>query len=113
MEDKFIEKFIEASVKYGKTMEAGNAKIANKNSDIIRKIRGKWKSNQEDVLEDLLLLLNHKEDYVRLNAAFTLLPLSPDKAEAVLKELALKERCQLGFEAEMILREWKKGHLKF
>ena len=54
-----------------------------------------------------LSLLNHKNCYVRLYAAFFLLDLYKDEAEKVLLELS-QESGLIGFTSEMTLKEWKK-----
>ena len=105
--------FIEECIKYGIASEKGNANIINKKTEVIEKIICEWRTKDVFLVETLYPMLNHEEDYVRLKAAYYLIPYLPEKAKAVLVDLSLRERCQLGFEAEMILYVWESGELKF
>lgn len=106
-----LKEFIEAIQKRNQALEIGNAKIANINYDKINAIRAIWEREGVD-LKELKFLLNHKEDAMRTMTAFVLLPILTDEAEQTLEFIATK-RGSVGFEAGMILKEWKKGNLKF
>lgn len=107
---ELIEKYIAASVNYGMAAEEGNSKEANKQSGIIRKIR---KQLKESSCVDLLFSsLKHDNDYVKLNAAAALISAFPEEAKATLQELQTRKGLA-AFEAEMFLREWEKGNIKY
>lgn len=108
--EKLISRYIEASIKYGKAQEEGDAKKVNKCANIIRKIRTELKKDSPIYVEKLEPLLVHENDYVRLKTAFDLLPILTEQAEEVLVELSNKKGL-IGFEAEMTLEEWKRGNL--
>ena len=61
---------------------------------------------------DLLLdLLEHDNAFVRCSAAADTLRIDEQRATSALKDLT-KERGIVGFNAKMILQEWKKGNLR-
>lgn len=62
-------------------------------------------------LELLIPLVEHNNDYVKLNVASSLVVILPDKAIEVLKNLQNKKGL-LAFEAKMFLQEWEKGNIK-
>lgn len=104
-----VEKFVDASIKYGEAIEEGESKIANKQSSIIRKIRKQlFESSKLDIL---IPSLQHENDYVKLNAAASVIWILPNDAREVLEELQ-NRRGLLGFEAKMFLREWDKGNIE-
>ena len=59
----------------------------------------------------LIELLNHPNEWVRLDAAIHLLPLRAELASATLENLASGPQSQLEFIAKMGLREWRAGKL--
>lgn len=61
----------------------------------------------------LLALLDDPMASVRCWAAAHALEFSPERGAPVLEELAKSEKSLAGFNAEMTLKEWRKGTLKF
>ena len=108
---KLLEEFIEAVQQRNQALDIGNAKIANRNYDKISAIRKEWEKDGID-LKELSPLLNHEDDAVKSMTAFILLPILQSEAEETLEILSTKKG-QVSFEAEMTLKEWKKGNLKF
>ena len=107
--ERLVEKFIDASIKYGESIELGEYKTANKQSSIIRKIR---KQLVESCKLDLLIpSLKHNNDYVKLNVASSLIGILPDDARDLLEELQSRKGL-VGFEAKMFLQEWDRGNIK-
>ena len=107
--EKLVEKFIDASIKYGEAIEMGESKSANKQSNIIRKIR---KQLRESCKVDILISsLQHNDDYVKLNVASSIIGLVPDDARMALEELQNRKGL-VGFEARMFLQELDKGNIK-
>lgn len=113
MHIKYIEEFIEASIQRESAIEKGNARVANKNYDRQMEIVEDWRNNSDVDMKTLEVYLEHENDSVKLDIAFILLPVLPEKAEEVLEKLSLKKGSPARFDAEMTLREWRKGHLKF
>jgi hypothetical protein len=56
-------------------------------------------------------LLTHREPYVMSIAAFNLIPFNPKLARATYEKLAKDGEGEIGFNAEMTLKEWKAGRL--
>lgn len=100
--EKIIQKFIHASIIYGEAIESGDVKKVNSQSKIIRKIRKQLKETDE--LNILTPILDHENDFVKLNVAASLITISPDDSRIVLQELE-KKKGLLGFEAMMFLQE--------
>ena len=100
-----IDRFVELCIKKGNADESGQYNIGNECYDLIFECYNDIKVNKDS--DELLSLLNHKNCYVRLYAAFFLLDLYKDEAEKVLLELS-QESGLIGFTSEMTLKEWKK-----
>ncbi len=101
-----VEKLIEAAVLYGEALEKGNPKVANKQSEIIQQIRKDILNSKEFDVQELIPLLSHSNDYVKLVVACSMIKAFPDVAEQSLRELSSK-RGLSGFEAKMTLQEWE------
>ena len=106
---RLVEKFIEASIKYGEAIENGDSKKANKQSGIIRKIRQQLLEGCE--LDLLASSISHSNDYVKLNVATSLIAVLPKESKEVLQELQNRKGL-VGFETKMFLQEWQKGNIK-
>lgn len=106
--ERLVEKFIDASIKYGEAIENGDSKKANKQSGVIRKIRRQLLENCE--LDLLVSSVKHNNDYVKLNVASSLITIFPEDSKAVLQELQSKKGL-VGFEARMFLQEWERGNI--
>ena len=107
----YIDKFIKLSVKAFDAQELGNSRIVNScNNDIIKIAQ---KLYQLDKIIELVPLLYHEHVSVRYNAAVKLLPFETVLSEAVLEELASKKGTLTYFSAQLMLKEWRKGNLKF
>lgn len=110
--EKILEEYLDACKKNGEYLDKGDSKTANKQFQILTKIRSDLISNEEYGLTKLLPYLEHSSEYVRLHTASILLPITPAEAKNVLLELSNK-RGNVGFTAKMTLGEWEKGNLKF
>ena len=66
----------------------------------------------ENWIEDFQHLLDHENVSVRINAATALLPYETKLAKKCLKRCCLLPGMR-GFEARIVLSEWKSGNLKF
>lgn len=105
---KLIEKFINASIRYGEAIELGDSQKANLQSSIIRKVRKQLLDISE--LESLLPNMTHENNYVKLNVAASLISLFPSESKEILIELQ-KKKGLLGFEAKMFLQQWERGNM--
>ena len=106
-----VQKFADACAIKGEYEEIGDSKNGNKQYKVINSIYLLLK--KENRLNELLELLSHDNPYVRSWAASYTLQISPTLAEETLKELANIKGRPVAFNSEMVLREWRKGNLKF
>jgi hypothetical protein len=56
-------------------------------------------------------LLAHEIPYIVSVAAFNLIPFNPELARSTFERLAKEGEGEIGFDAEMTLKEWKAGRL--
>ncbi len=104
--------FREAAFEHGQATLSGNYKIANKACDVIDAVYEEMKTR--NIVEEVLVkLLSDRDISVKSWTASHLLPFIPEQAENVLKEISASEKSILGFNAEMVLKQWKKGELYF
>jgi len=106
-----VEAFVSAAVAHGAATDSGDHKRAN--AAFTRKVRAleKLRECPDRGRSTLEALLAHEDPHVRCSAATYLLPLDEDGATAVLTQLT-SEPPFVGFNAKMVLREWKAGRLK-
>jgi len=109
--DASVDTFVRAATAHGAATDSGDHKEANaaytRMIAALKKIR-EHADEGNAILTDLLV---HEDPHVRLSAATFLLPLDEDAAIRVLEALA-SEPPFVGFNAKMVLREWKAGRLK-
>jgi hypothetical protein len=110
--ETIIEEYANACLKCDEAQDLADYKTGNKNFKIIQKIRKELKLNPENGIEKLEHLLEHPNDYVRLETATSFLPINTEKAEKILNDIASKRGLN-SFTAKMTLEEWHKGNLKF
>lgn len=97
------------AILYSEATETGEYKVVNKSHDTIRKcINFIREQNKMDLL---LNFLDHENSSVRLWAAYALLPIYTKKCEKTLKDIRKKDKGIIGGDAELTLKEWKKGNL--
>ena len=110
-QDKALKLFEENSIKQAQTLKTGNYKLGNECFDNkIKCLSYLYKTNGMGMLEQLL---SHENVGVRESASYAYLSVCPQKGEEVLSEIANGTYGIHSFNAEMILKEWKKGELKF
>ncbi len=109
--DNLINEYVDLSIKRGHELTSpdGTAHKANQYFDEIKALAKKIKKI-EGYEKKMKKLLNHENDYVKLDAAFELLPIYTQEVEDVLFELSQK-RGGVAFSAEIGLERWKKGEL--
>ena len=110
MSNNLIEKFVNASIKYGEAQEKGDYKECNKQNAIVKKIRLKLKGDKDGIIDIMVPLLNHENGHVRYKAAFTLLPIFEDKAIETFNDLC-SNKGLLAFEARTTIEQWQKGNI--
>jgi hypothetical protein len=106
-----INKIINSILTHRQESENGNFKIANKHIKFYTKEICKI-MNEENSISILGELIKSQYPAVRSTAAYFLLPYNKEVAEKELNSLS-KEESGIGFNAKMIMKEWKKKTLKF
>lgn len=76
---------------------------------LYRELRSRGLSAQRE----LLSLLHDENANVRASAAYFALEFDPQSAEPVLERIDREERNLCGLTAQMVLKQWRKGELKF
>ena len=109
--EEAIRLFEENSIKQAQTLNTGNFKVGNRCFDNkIKCLSYLYKKGKLEMLEKYLL---HENVGVRESAAYAYLFVCPQKGESVLSEIANGNYGIHSLNADMILREWKSGSLKF
>ncbi len=89
------------------------SKLQNRAADCIARVYHELRSRGLEAQRLLLPLLNDPRPGVRSWAAAHALQFEPSAGEPVLRELAKDRPGLRGFSAEITLREWRAGRLKF
>jgi hypothetical protein len=101
--------FEEAAKNHASATARGDYQSANHNHDLLAAVASRLLEAGE--LERLKPLLDHSDPGVRLWAATYLLQSEESSAISVLQSIA-RTRGIIGFDAEMVLREWLSGNLR-
>jgi hypothetical protein len=104
--------FAEAASSNGRALDAANPRMANKQYDIRAAVYRELRSRGIEAQKTLLDLLHHPDPYVRCLSASRILEFDPKAAEPVLQELE-KSPGLVGHIAEMTLKVWRQGELRF
>ena len=106
-----VQRYIAAAMAHHTATKDGNYRSANASADTLVDCCAEILGDSGFGSSALMVLMRHKEPCVRIWAARDSLPFSENEAVEVLK--ALSGRSDLiGFDAEMVLREWKAGRLR-
>jgi hypothetical protein len=110
--EKLIQTLVQESIKQEEATLVGDSKVMNKQYAKIKKVRESLRSIGDIAFNNIISLLSHENSYVRYNASFVIMPFFPEEAKKTLVEIS-KLNSSIGFTAEMTLREWDRGNLKF
>lgn len=105
-------RFIDAAIAYeyysfGK--EGWKPDEVSKSFEIMISIRQVMKVDKQAYRELFLPLLEHENDFVKKEAAYSLLPLEPEKAEKALEEVIDSGTKETGDSARKTRKLWKQG----
>jgi hypothetical protein len=111
---ELVARYRTAAMQHGAATAEGDYKVANKAYDVVagayRELRTRGLPSQQL----LLALLDDEDHAVRGWAAGHALEFAPDRGVPVLEALMRAEGIGIqSLNAEMTLREWRKGALKF
>jgi hypothetical protein len=110
--NQLAQEYVSAAIAHGNASTAGDHSEANRQHDTIQDVYRELRSRGKSAQNVLLGLLEHPNEAVRGWAAFHALEFAPNEAEPVLEVLSESPGIS-GFNAEMTLKEWRKGTLKF
>lgn len=106
------DRYIAAAVEHGRCTENGDFRKGNAAFDRMKAVLAELRQGVDRGESVLIELLDHPNEWVKVGAATHLLPLRADLSIAVLEALASEKQGMIGFDAEMVLQEWRKGALK-
>lgn len=101
-----------AAAEHGEAIEGGNHNSANQAADRIAAIYSELRRRGSEAQNQLIPLLEDPLPRVRGWAAAHSMEFSPVAGESVLRALA-EQQDLLGLSAEMTLKEWQAGRLRF
>lgn len=108
--DKLINEYAEFAAAHSKNLSNGNSDAANEAFDNL--LATLKQIDASGLTKELFTLFNHPDRSVQLSAAAHTLEINPKLAIQKLNDLS-KEPGMLSFRAEMTLKEWNAGRLKF
>jgi hypothetical protein len=106
-----VEDFVGAITKYGAGIEASDHKMSNKQYRRYDRLRKRLKQKGEVGWHAIHMLLEHSNPWVRMVAASTYLKYHEAEAMKVLEAL-VRGPGIVGFNAKIVLHEWRAGRLR-
>jgi hypothetical protein len=105
---ELLKQFIELAQAHGSAAEAA---VANKAARALLRVAAKLRARGTDDRRQLLSLLGHEEEHVRLWAATHSLDIDSDQAVRVLESLATGRPGPARASANITLQQWRAGTL--
>jgi len=109
MENKLIKEYIKSAISHGEATLKGDSESANNAYDSILKIYMELKNSNQ--LQALKCLLKNENSSVCVWSATHLLVESEADAVETLENISKRDSI-IGFNAKMVIKEWKTGKLK-
>ena len=109
---QLLSAYRDAAAAHGQATNAGDHKTANREYKTIEAVYRELRARGRDAQETLLCLLESDDSGVRLWAGSHALDFAPTAGERTLTALA-NEQSLVGFSAEMTLKSWSDGMLRF
>jgi hypothetical protein len=106
------DRYLEAARRRGEALGVGDSDRANREFDELTAIYREFKRRGMGAFDTLIASSHDRDPNVRAAVGWALIELFPEKARAILTDVATQLGLP-GFSAEMTLREWENGHLKF
>jgi hypothetical protein len=111
--DELVRRYAELASIHGASTLAGDAPRTNRAAKGIAAIFRELRRRGLDAQRALLPLLSHDDLSVRSWAGAHALEFAPAEGEPALVRLAERSKDLVGFGAEIALREWRAGQLRF
>ena len=105
--------YARSAAAHGRSLDTADSKSANRHADVLAAVYRELRARGRDAQLALMPLLNDPDPNVRVWAAGHALEFAPEDGEKVLTEMAAAFKGLIGWSAEMTLKEWRKGTLKF
>ena len=105
-------RYVEAARRRGEAIDVGDSDRANREFDEITAIYREFKRRGKGAFDALIASSRDRDPNVRAAVGWALVELFPERARAILTDVATQPGLP-GFSAEVTLREWENGHLKF
>lgn len=102
--EKLIEKLVAESIKQEEVTLTADSKKMSQQSIKVFEIYEELKAMGSVGYEKIMPLLKHTNDYVKVNAAYSIIPIYPEEARRVFLEVS-KGKGLIAFRAEMILQQ--------
>src|SRR5262245_57838144 len=106
------DRYITEAIEHGRCTDSGDFKRGNAAYDRMISALAELRQHADRGETVLIELLDHPNEWVRLDAAVHLLPLRMELASTTLEVLASGPRGEVQFNAKMVLREWRAGRLR-
>ncbi|MDP5275067.1 DUF2019 domain-containing protein [Chengkuizengella axinellae] len=84
--EKLINEFTDTSIQFGEAIKQGDLQESNKQMKKIYEIRKEL--SLRDSTTEMVRLMNHSDEFVRLKTAYSLLLILPEQSREVFKELS-------------------------
>ncbi len=110
---ELVTQYEEAAIQHGESTESGNYKKTNRAHEIVAGVYRELRRRGQEDQELLLALLSSENLAVRVWAATHSLEFRPKRGEPILEAVVAGPLSLVQLDAEMVLKEWRKGNLKF
>lgn len=111
--DSLVAAYTEAAANQGGAIESGNHKEANRMADRLIAIFRELRDRDVTAKRRLLGLLTHPDPGVRCWSAAHALEFAPEEGQRTLEALAPIANSFIALMAATVLKQWRRGELKF
>ena len=108
-----VQRHTESSAAHGQATETGDPVAANRAYDALAEVSLELRRRGADAQRALIPLLEHPDAGVRAWAGAHALEFCPEQGEPALMRVAAIPGSLVGLSAEMTLRQWYDGKLRF
>jgi hypothetical protein len=112
LESQLEREFVEVALKWSELLSRGEPKKANREYDRLHELKNKMRTLPDRGEAALKRITAHDDLELRMLAAAALLAVDEPYATRVLEEIAMRSVGTRSFEADMTLKQWRKGAIK-
>jgi hypothetical protein len=111
--EDLVERYAEFSIRQGQALDlVESSSKVNRLGDLVDEVDNELKRRTGDQRSALMKLFSHSDDWVRFNAATSLISIAPTQARQVLQIIADSDVYPQAFHARMYLRNLNSGFFK-